>query len=93
MAKYQARPFYEVKINKQTAIFDYFGLFETEDAEVIVELNTLVPAYIHRIDEPEAAHPKEEEPEPVVAPKVEQSKEVAEKKPEDKPKTRKTSAK
>lgn len=83
MATYKARPFYEVKVGKQTVIFDYFGSFETEDASVIAALDGLVPAYIQRTDGSEP-----------VAPKVEPPK-ASETKTEDKdkPKSRKSSAK
>ncbi|MCG7407697.1 hypothetical protein MH117_09700 [Paenibacillus sp. ACRRX] len=97
MAKYQARPFYEVKIGKQTVVFDYFGLYVTEETTIVAELDTLVPGYIQRIDEPETiasevVQPKEDEPEPE-APTMEQPQED-ESKPEEKPSTRrKASAK
>lgn len=63
MAKYRARPGYEVRITEKTVIFDYFGSFETEDDTVIKTLDTLVPAYLQRIDKPESVAPEVEQPE------------------------------
>lgn len=63
MAKYRARSGYEVKIGEKTIVFDYFGSFETEDATVITALDTLVPAYIQRMDKPESIAPEVEQPE------------------------------
>lgn len=78
MAAYKARPFYEVKVGKRTVVFDYFGEYRTENVSVIAALDGLVPAYIQRIDEPKAVAPKEEQ---------------TRVKTEEKPKTRKSSAK
>lgn len=84
MTKYLASPHYAVIVAEgKTIDFDCFGCFETGDQSVIDALDTLVPTYIKRIDEPK-------QPE---SPKVEQPKED-EKKPEEKPSTRrKASAK
>lgn len=79
MAIYKARPFYEIKVGKQTVVFDYFGEYATEDAGTIAALDKLVPAYIRRTDESVAA-------------KAEQMK-TTEAITEDKPKARKSSAK
>lgn len=51
MAVYEATPFYEVQINEDKAIrFDFFGVYETTDAEEVAALNKLVPAYIQCVD-------------------------------------------
>lgn len=93
MAKYQARPFYAVRIdNARTIEFDYYGQYETDCMAEISLLDSLVPSYVQHIDEPEPIAPEEDEPEPV-APKVEHPK-ADEVKTEDKPSTRrKASAK
>ncbi|MCR8843085.1 hypothetical protein NQ117_05285 [Paenibacillus sp. SC116] len=83
MATYKAMPFYAVTMPDEVNVtFDYFGVYETTDETEITLLDSLVPTYIQRVDEPEQAE----------APEDEQPKED-EVKPEDKPKPRKASAK
>lgn len=64
MATYKSSPFYAVRTDGEIAItFDYFGSYETDNAEEIAVLDALVPTYIKRVDEPKQPDaPKKEQP-------------------------------
>lgn len=60
MAKYAGTPFYAVNLGGKQIEFNFFGEYETNDAEDIKKLDALTPAYFKRVDATDA----EEKPKP-----------------------------
>lgn len=61
MAKYKGRPYYSVRIDdKKSVKFDNNGDYETSNTKEIEVLDSLVPRYFNRVDEPKKQKPKAE---------------------------------
>lgn len=61
MEKYKADPFYAINLGKEKIVFNYFGEYETDNAEEIEALNALCPKWIKCVSETVSQPEKEPE--------------------------------